>query len=284
MPNRILICDSGSTKADWVLLDSTAAPRRVETIGLQPFFLSAEQIAAEIRAHVSPLMLGYAPTDIHFYGSGCSDVRTKDIVERGIRRCFPRENVRIFVDHDLLGAAHATCGTEAGVVGILGTGSNSCLFDGERITDNVPSLGYLLGDEGSGTYLGRLLLRACFYRELPPHLTEKILQNLPGGRSELLENIYHRPRANAYLARFTYQLAELRHHLEIDALIERGLDDFVVRHLLKYEGARRLPVHFVGSIASVFEENLRSVLLRHELQMGRIVSKPIEGLVERFKF
>ena len=279
MKNALLVCDSGSTKADWVLL---AGRERisVRTRGLQPFFLTSEEIAAELREHVLPIAEKHRITSVQFYGSGCSDDRTRGIVERGIRTAFPHPELEVGITHDLLGAARATCGDAAGIVGILGTGSNSCHFDGHQIVDNVPSLGYLLGDEGSGTYLGRLLVRAYFYRELSTEVAARVEEYLPGGRSVLLENIYHRPRPNAFLARFTYPLAELRDAPEVRALIERGLDDFVVRHLLKYANATTLPIHFVGSIAAVFEPELRGVLERRGLSLGNILHRPIDGLVE----
>ena len=275
----VLVCDSGSTKADWVVLHRRGT-QSVRTRGLQPFFLTAEEIAAELRAELLPITRGFAVQTVYFYGSGCSDDRTRGIVERGVRLVLPQPRLHVAITHDLLGAARATCGETAGLVGILGTGSNSCHFDGARIVDNVPSLGYLLGDEGSGTYLGRLLVRAYFYRELSAKTAAHVERYLPGGRSALLENMYHRPRPNAFLARFTYPLAELRHVPEVQTLIYRGLDDFVTRHLLKYRHASALPVHFVGSIAAVFEPELRTVLARHGRPFGTVLHRPVEGLVE----
>ena len=203
-----------------------------------------------------------------------------EIVAAALRAAFPKAVVE--VEHDLLGAARAACGRSAGVACILGTGSNSCYFDGKKILDNVPSLGWLLGDEGSGTHLGKALLRAKFYRELPADLNTAFDEAYPEGMDAIKDRIYEKG-ANAYLATFTRFLGDHLQHPFVQDLVASCLGEFLDRQAGKYSGVQYVPLHFVGSIAYHFQSVLARCMEERKLKMGNIVRKPIYSLADYHK-
>ena len=273
-----LLADSGSTKTDWQLLTDGQPTDRLTTRGLSPLHLSAKEIGRTVGEEVLPwLTKGTTPAAIYFYGSGCADALRIGMVRDALAAHFPTSVLH--VSNDLQAAARAACGHTAGVVCILGTGSNSCRYDGHRITDQVPSLGYVLGDEGSGAHLGSLLLRAYFYRQLDTTLARAVERHLPGGKSELLTRVYQAPAASAFLAGFAPILAEHRSHAEARALIRAAFQQFCREILAGYGELDTTPVHFVGSVASVFEPELRAVLREEGFTVGNILQKPMEGLI-----
>jgi glucosamine kinase len=216
---------------------------------------------------------------IHFYGSGCGDNKRKTIIREALSAVFPIKNIT--VESDLLGAARATCLKESGITVILGTGSNTLLFDGEKSVDNVASLGYILGDEGGGNHLGKVLLQAYFYREIPAELMKKMHVLIPGSRSELLDNLYSdNAKPAPYLASFATFYSDNLDHPFIQKLATKCFTELIERHLFKYENCQELPVHFVGSIGYYLQPVLKKVLAKNGLTLGRIIRSPIEGLVK----
>ncbi len=274
----ILVADSGSTKADWVLLEGEDSVRMAHTRGFNPNYHSEETISRALTKELAPQMPTDAVSEIWYYGSGCWDPERKEAIARPLRRLFP--NAVVHIEHDLLGAARATCGHEPGIACILGTGSNSCLYDGRREVDNVTNLGFLLGDEGSGSHLGKELLRCWFYRELPTHLVKELEAMVPGGRKEVLDHIYRNEAPAVYLASFARFLGTHQQDPYVRKLVIACFDEFLVRHVCKYEGHDRLPVHFVGSVAWHFRELLQAALVARGLKPGVIDRKPIERLVQ----
>lgn len=272
----ILIADSGSTKADWVLIEETDKVRLAHTQGFNPNYHSEEVIARALEAELVPQMPCTQVRVVWYYGSGCWDPERKEVVKRPLRRFFPR--AEIHVEHDLLGAARATCGHRPGIACILGTGSNSCLYDGRREVDNVTNLGFLLGDEGGGVHLGKELLRRWFYRELPTHLVEELEQRVPGGRREVLDHVYREEAPAVYLASFARFLGTRKEDPVVQQLVLDCFDEFITRHVCKYEGHADLPVHFVGSVAWHFQDLLRRALAKRGLKVGIIDRKPIDRL------
>lgn len=270
-----IIIDSGSTKADWAIVKNEA--NFISTLGINPYFHNQEKIAEiisaqeEITAEIKELA-----QEIYYYGAGCPDDYYKNIVKDGFQKVFP--NSKIHVEHDLLGAARAACGKKPGIAGILGTGSNSCLFDGKNITDNIPALAHVLGDEGSGVYLGKLLLQSYFYRELPDDLRKEFNQEFSKSDDEIIHEIYGEGQ-NRYIASFAKFVIERKNHEFLQALIEESFVAFIKRHLLKYQNARELPVNIVGSVAALLELELRSALEKNGLTLGRIIQKPIKELL-----
>ncbi len=273
----ILIADSGSTKTDWKLVKQNQL-KSITTIGFNPVYHSVSRISGEMSKAFVDEAENSKVKAIYFYGSGCQETSRQLIVSTALAKVFP--NAAIQVQHDLMAAARATCGHEAGIVCILGTGSNSCLFDGQQIADQVTNLGYMLGDEGSGIYLGRLLLSAFFYRELSPQLTEALNEWIPGGRAEVLDKVYGSEAPQAYIASFTKFLFEYKDHHHIRQISEKGLSDFVRRHIMKYEGYQQLPIHFIGSVAFYFQDILNVILADQGMQAGHFLRHPIDHLVE----
>lgn len=270
---KILIADSGSTKTDWALVEGGGV-RRAVTAGLNPVHLGTGEIEAVLRAEFSLPQGGLAA--VFFYGAGCLPAFC-GAMEEVLRRVFGAE--RTHVASDLSGAARALLGRRPGVACILGTGSNSALWDGERITANVPPLGYILGDEGSGADLGKRLVAARLKGLLPAGVAEAFDRRYPMAAAEIIEAVYRRPGAGRFLAGFAPFLSE---HLDLPAaraLVEAAFTDFVERNLLQYTDLRRLPIAFTGSVAEAFEEPLRAVLGRHGLTADRIERAPIDGLV-----
>jgi glucosamine kinase len=215
---------------------------------------------------------------VHFYGAGCSNSERCAIVERSIQKVLIGSKVN--VEHDLLASARATCQRESGIACILGTGSNSCAFDGKNIIDNIPSMGFILGDEGSGASLGRSLLSAWFYRELPADLEKRFIERFQVTQKEIIDKVYSEPNSNRYVASFAVFCAENRDHSFVQNLIKKNFELFVSRMVLKYETAPALPIHFVGSVAEGFQSELNEVLENHDLTMGRIIKSPIDELIK----
>ncbi len=272
----ILIADSGSTKTRWELLNDRHRSS-VYTTGINPFFQSGKEIGNVFRTELLP-KINTSPLKVFFYGAGISQPDNVTAVSQALKTVFPDAFVE--VEHDLLAAARATCGKEAGISCILGTGSNSCLYDGEKIKDNIPSLGFFLGDEGSGGYLGRRLLQAYFYRELPDDLKKKVEGQFTMNRQEILNTVHHKPMPNQFVASFAGFLTENNNHPFINDMLKKGFDEFVQRHVCKYDGHKNLPVHFIGSIAKLNEPILDNVMKKAGLKKGIILKSPMEGLIK----
>jgi hypothetical protein len=249
-------------------------------MGFNPIYHSSELIEKTVaNAFLQETVEKVEVEKIYYYGTAIWDDNKAAIVEKGLRGVFPQAHIE--VKHDLLGAARATCGDEAGISCIIGTGSNTCLYDGTEITDNITNLGYFIGDEGSGAHLGKKLVRAYFYRELPPDLKIALEQVVPGGKSEFLENIYGEGASpNVYLASLTRFIGEHKDHFFIHRLIYRSFSEFIDRHVRKYPGHLSLPVHFIGSVAFYFQDFLKIILFERGMYPGSFIKKPIDTLVD----
>lgn len=272
-----VIVDSGSTKADWKFI-TPDKEIGLHTMGFNPVFHTSDQIEAEISKAFSGVIDLEQQADIYFYGSGCWDLKRKEVIEKGLERVFPHASID--VHHDLLGAARATCGNDPGISCIIGTGSNTCLYDGTEVIDNVTNLGYLCGDEGSGTHLGKKLIRHYFYREFPKDLEKKLEHFIGGGKQIILDTVYNGEPPNVYLASFTRFMSENTDHPFIQRILYRSFAEFIDRHVRKYDGHMRLPVHFIGSIAYVFQDMLKIVLTERAMTAGMFIKQPIDNLVQ----
>jgi glucosamine kinase len=276
----ILIADSGSTKTSWRLTKSATDVAKAYTIGYNPDYYSTEEMTESMRKELlSQLLVDTEQVgQIFFYGAGCSRADNIAKVKSALVAHFPAAD--IFVDHDLLGAARALCFNEPGIACILGTGSNSCLYDGVSVTDNVTSLGFTMGDEGSGGYMGKQLIRAYFYRELPPDLNEAFEERYKMTKSDILNNIYQKPLPNRFVAQFSAFCGEHRKHPFMKQLINQALAEFLDRHVLKYKSEQPAKVHFLGSIAFYFREELEQLVAERGLEMGKIIQEPVDELVK----
>ncbi|RAU81502.1 hypothetical protein [Pontibacter arcticus] len=273
----ILLADSGSTKTDWRLITSTEVLQQMFTTGINPMYQDTDQIYTSLKDELLPQMEGQKPTAIYYYGAGCSSEDRNKLVADALSKAFP--DTKVEVDHDLLGAARALCGQEPGIACILGTGSNSCLYDGKDIIDNVPSLGFLLGDEGSGAYLGKMLIKAYLYRELPDELAQSLKNRFNLTKEGVLEEVYHSTIPSKYMASFAKFIHEKRKHPVIHAMIYENFSDFFETQVCKYDNFTNIPVNFVGSIAFHFSDTLKQVAKKYSANIGKILSTPSEGMI-----
>ncbi|MBK6932826.1 MAG: hypothetical protein IPH12_18950 [Saprospirales bacterium] len=273
----VIIADCGSTKCDWLLVHGGRDQQLENTVGFSPFFHTSAEIETIVRTQLVAKLDPESVTQVWFYGTGIHDGHRATIVTTALQAIFPK--AKIEAEHDLLASARATCKHSAGIACILGTGSNSCYYDGKNILDNVTSLGWLLGDEGSGTHLGKALLRAWFYRELPADIQAAFHAAHPEGPDAIKDKIYEKG-ANAYLASFTRFLGEHMAHPFIQQLVANSLGEFLDRHVCKYNGYQQVPIHFVGSIAYHFRDILAACMNERKLRLGLIMRKPIYALAE----
>jgi glucosamine kinase len=273
----ILIADSGSTKSNWMILKNDNSSINLNTIGFNPYFHDSENIAKEIRKNET--LLGYAPKvkELYFYGSGCSTVALCNIVKNGLQAVFV--NAEIEVGHDLKACAYATYQGEPAISCILGTGSNSCYFDGEKVTEGQPPLAFILGDEGSGSYYGKQLLNKFLYKQLPPHIQEDFFNEYQLTKDEVNENVYFKAHPNVYIASFMKFLSRHPNDPFVVEMLREGMTRFLVCHVLCFPQAREVKVNFVGSVAFYFEDILRSVAQELGVKVGNVIKKPIDGLV-----
>jgi glucosamine kinase len=273
----LIIVDSGSTKADWQIIYADGSRELQTTMGFNPFFHDEDRVESELKKEFVNNVPVKEAQAVYFYGAGCSDTMRCNIIKRGLERIFT--NAKVEVLHDLLASARAACGAKKGIACIIGTGSNTCLYDGKDVVDNVSNLGFLLGDEGSGSHLGKLLIRAYFYRELPDDVQEKFIAEYGADKRNFLNHIYA-DGANVYLANFAKFFSANRNHFYIQKLAAQAFTELTERHILKYEGCHHLPINFVGSVAHHFQDILKVVLDEHDLNLGIIIKKPIDKLVE----
>jgi len=272
-----LIADSGSTKAEWCLLDGKKK-KTIITQGISPYFLSAQQIQELLEKELKPKLKNSLPVEIYYYGTGCSNPANVAIVKTALQKVFGK--IKIVVDHDLMGAARALCGNEKGVACILGTGSNSCYYNGKKIMKNSPGLGFILGDEGSGAFLGRKVVQHFLYNTFDPDLMDRFNTKYNTNAVEILEAVYKGALPNRYLAGFAGFLAENRGHYMIENIIEDSFNDFFFNHLYKYKESWTQPIHFIGSVAYGFKDVLKNMCSNYELQLGRVLKQPMEGLIK----
>lgn len=272
-----LIADSGSTKAEWCLLQGKKQ-KTFTTQGLSPYFLDRQQISAAVQKELIPSLGKTRIDEVYFYGTGCKAPANRRLVKSALQKVFPEAAIE--VETDLFGAALAVCGRTPGVACILGTGSNSCYFNGRKIVKNSPGLGYILGDEGSGAYLGRKVLQYYLYDTFDEDLRARFDATYVTNTAEILDSVYKKPLANRYLASFALFLAENRGHYMVENIIEDGLNDFFFQHIVKYREAWTLPVHFIGGVAFGFRDVVKDLCANYEITLGRILQNPMDGLTE----
>lgn len=271
-----LIADSGATKCEWCLLQQ-GKKKSITTQGISPYFLSAGQITELLSAELLPKLKQASIDEVFFYGTGLANANNVKILKSVLKKAFP--GAAIEVQNDLLAASRALCGREKGIACILGTGANSCYYNGKKIVKNSPGLGYVLGDEGSGAYLGKKVVQYYLYQTFDEELKAQFEKRFSTGTYEILENVYKKPLANRYLASFAIFLAENRGHYMVENIIEDGLNDFFFTHLYKYRESWTHPIHFVGSIAYGFRDILKELCDTYELELGTVLKTPMAGLI-----
>ena len=277
--NEILIIDAGSTKIEWILVvPETGILSQGRARGFNALLETKDSIAQILGEMKNELASFPAPSQIFYYGAGCATPQLCEKITLAITELWP--SVKINVESDLLGAARALFGEKKGIACILGTGSNSCLYEKGEIKEQIPSLGYILGDEGSGAALGKRLLSDCLKGQLPQELAEEFLAEYNLSLPIILERVYNIPCANSFLASFTPFLKKNLWRPEIYSLVLKELARFIKRNVAMYKGAQSLHVGFVGSISTNFEKVLREAASSFGYSVDKISASPLEGLME----
>ncbi len=274
----IIIADSGSTKCSWAICDKNGQVlERCSTIGFNPYFIKSSQVLnhlqnsdlKEIKDNVD---------EVYFYGAGCSSKKMNDIIEKPFIEFF--SNSQVNIHHDLDAACYSMYDGEPAITGILGTGSNSCLFDGEKIYENAPSLGFMLGDEASGNNFGKKLLCLYFNNVLDEDLKQKYEEAYETDIAQINSNVYNNSRANVYLAKFFPFVSENKSHPQMHNLIMKTLDEFFKLHICCFEDFKKVKVNFIGSVAFFLKDEIEKVAQKYNCEIGHIVKNPIDRLIK----
>ena len=273
----MLIADSGSTKTDWcVILDNTPI-KRIGTKGLNPFFQSEEEIQQELTHSLLPQLPEGTIDSVYFYGAGCTPEKAPTL-RRAIADSLPVVgNIKAY--SDMLAAARGLCGRVAGITCILGTGSNSCFYDGKEIVNHISPLGFILGDEGSGAVLGKLLVGDILKNQLSPAIKEVFLKQFDLTVPEIIDRVYRQPFPNRFLASLSPFIAQ---HLEEPGIRQLVLGSFIAflrRNVMQYDYTQ-YPAHFIGSVAHCYKEILQEAAQETGIRIGKILQSPMEGLIQ----
>lgn len=278
----ILFADSGSTKTTWLLYnDKTGEKAYFHTLGIYPTIHSKDEIIQKI--YNSPELIKYsdAVTKIFYFGAGCSSNERIALVESALRDVFVKATA-VSVEHDMKAAAIAVCGNQPGIACIIGTGSNSIFFDGENLTESYAGIGYVLGDEASGAYFGKLILRDFLYHLLPEEMEAHLVTEYKLDKNRIFQLVYKEASPNRYLASFAPVLSTFRATDYVQVLLQRGFTEFFDFHISCFENYQEYPIGFVGSIASIFKEELERVATDFECTLGKFVTNPIDEIANYF--
>ena len=273
----ILLADSGSTKTEWKVIRDNLPLESIYTGGINPYFLPENGIYQLLENELAP-HYRKAFRKVYFYGTGCNTEAKNDVVRSALSR-FVAADI-IFIGSDLLAAARSLCQNDPGIACIMGTGSNSCYYDGMTIISNVSPLGYILGDEGGGAVIGRKLLSAVLKKQIPQSVIDIFFSTYKITPSEILERVYMKPFPNRFLGQFARFIAENIQIPELREIISTSFNEFIVRNILQYPEANSLPVHFTGSIAYYFRSVLEEQLILNGLRPGMITLSPMSDLVK----
>ena len=273
----LLIADSGSTKTDWRLVKSKEEILSFETIGFNPYFIDSASVLNEL-ASSKLSSIKKDVTHVYFYGAGCSSEEKCKVIFNPLNTFF--SNARVEVEHDMLAAARATCGRDKGMVAIMGTGSNSCLYNGKTIIENVAALGYILGDYGSGADLGKAFIIAYLGGELPSSVEEDFNNQYNLNLTDILDAVYKQPLPNRFLAGFSLFVHQHLDNPFIRKMVEERFSLFLEKNICKYSNYQNYPLHLVGSIAANYQELIEKIAAKHQVKLGEVIRKPIEDLVK----
>ena len=275
----ILIADSGSTKTDWCVVENGQPIQQISTKGINPFFQSEEEISNEIATSLLPQLKTNALDAVYFYGAGCGFPDKIAMVHRAITKHLQIKR-EVEVNTDMLAAARGLCGHDSGIACIMGTGSNSCYYDGKSIVTNVSPLGFILGDEGSGAVLGKLLVGDILKNQMTPELKEKFLKQFSLTPADIIDRVYRKPFPNRFLASLSPFLAQNIDEPCIHALVLGSFKSFLKRNVMQYENFRNSKVHFIGSVAFYYKTILAEAAQEMNIQLGTIIKSPMEGLIK----
>ena len=276
MIKNYLIADSGATKCHWTLVQNNKKTT-VNTIGISPYFLSTKEMTELLEKSFAKKTNVTKIDAVYFYGTGLTNLDNITSLKKALKAVFT--NATLSIETDLVAAARASCQNEKGVVCILGTGSNTGFYNGKKITKNSPGLGYVLGDEGSGAYLGKKVIQYFLYQTFDEELMAAFEKKLKLNKDAILNSIYKNPFPNRTLASFAPFLTEHRGHYMIENIIEDGINDFFFAHINKMNESWIHPIHFVGGIAFAFKDVIEQLALSYEIELGKIIKSPMEGLI-----
>lgn len=275
----IIIADGGSTKTNWCLLNKENKKIYFNTEGYNPYFVDTQGIIQSLRTTLPDNIDISGIEHVSFYGAGCSNEDKKDVVAKALETIFNK--ARVYVGHDLLAAARALLGTEAGFAAILGTGTNSCLYDGHDITWNVDSLGYMLGDEGSGSFIGKRILRDYMRGSMPQEMAEAFDRTYGYSHDDILEHIYKKPLANRFMAsfsKFVYDNNNVQPYAR--DVVKEAFTAFFRDLVSRYPNYKKFKFNCIGSVGYNFRDILIEVATEFEMEVGKIVRSPIDDLVQ----
>lgn len=273
-----LIAESGSTKAEWCMLEGNHVIEHAFTEGINPFFQTRKEISRCIRLQLPEKFFTRKLDEIFFYGAGCTSEEKKNIVKASLTSQF---RVPTQVNSDLLAAARSLFGREEGIACILGTGSNSCLYNGEEITQNVKSLGYVLGDEGSSAVLGKMFLSDCLKNLAPKDITEKFYEIHKVTTDDVLDLIYNQPFPNRALSAYSSFLVDFVDNEYVYDLISKNFRRFLRRNILQYD-YKQYPIGFIGNVANNYKDILLDVAKEFDITISQITESPMKGLVDYY--
>ncbi|MFT5819240.1 MAG: glucosamine kinase [Crocinitomix sp.] len=272
----LLVAESGSTKADWMLVDNGIETIFV-TMGFNPYFHTKEDILHELNGNYDLQIIKDAVTELHFYGAGCSIPELNTKVKSSLSIYFT--NAVVKVDHDLKACAYACYQGVPEIACILGTGSNSCFFDGKNLTEAIPAVGHILGDEGSGSYFGKRILSDFLYKRLPNAMNEE-LEDLGLNKEVIIDHVYMQSNANVYIASFMPILIRHKKLQYCQDVIREGIQKFIDIHVKCYDNYAETEVNFVGSMSFLLKEELYSICEKDGIEIGTIIRKPLQNLVQ----
>lgn len=276
-----LIIDSGSTKIQCILLDGNNVKSRFDTDGFNPNYSAKQDLNTIIETRFLP-SIQESVQSIYYYGTGCGNERNCLMIKEMFQRYYPQAEIN--VTHDLMAACHALLGYERGVACILGTGSNACVYDGERITERAVSLGYLVGDEGSGMQIGREVVKAYFYGFMPNNLRQKFDETYHLELKDFIDKAYHQPQPSKYLATFSKFAGEHQQDPFMHDLVLDCFEAFLKAFVFRFEGCRTMTISFIGSVAYHFQDILKECIKKHDLTMGEVMKSPADGLIRYYSF
>lgn len=277
----ILFADSGSTKTAWLLYNPTTKEKKYfETLGINPIVHHHEEIFQKVFSNTELVALAKEVKELKFFGAGCSSTERNNLAASALKSIFT--NAQIEIDHDMKAAAYAICGSQPGIACILGTGSNSIFFDGENLVDSYAGIGYILGDEASGAYFGKIILRDFLYHLLPVEIEEYLLQEFKLEKNTIFQLVYKEASPNRYLASFAPVLSKFRDTDYAQVVLQKGFTEFFDFHITCFEDYQDYPIGFVGSIANEFKTELKRVADDFECTLGKFVTNPIDDIADYF--
>ena len=279
----IFVVDSGSTKTDWISLNSKGNILfSTQTLGLNPQVLPSAILTERIINNYDLYQNREKVSHIYFYGAGCGVLTPVKRIEKVFKEIFV--NAKFSIKEDTYAAVYSTISIgQSAIVCILGTGSNCTHFDGSKIEQRIDSLGYVLMDEASGNFYGKQLIRAYYFKTMPTQLAKELKKQFDLSADAIKENVYRKENPNTYLAKFAQFVIEHKQVPEMKAIIHNGLQRFISHQILQFEDAKSIPIHFVGSIAFYLKTEVEEALINNGLKIGNVIKRPIDGLVAHHK-